>query len=161
MTEIAAHLSKKEIMDAIRQQVEDVCAEVLRRQKERDKMTAEHEVYDGVDRERANRIAALNDAMRTSIEPPMAPNMIVFTGALAESDEEIRILALNGARQFKDFTLENDPWGERDFMRYTIGQNTFIAKIDYYTPDLEAGSDDPDDPEKTARVMSIFYAEDL
>jgi hypothetical protein len=35
-----------------------------------------------------------------------------------------------------------------------------LGVIDYYAPDMESGSEDPADPDKTMRIMTIMRADE-
>jgi hypothetical protein len=61
---------------------------------------------------------------------------------------------------FSDFTSDNDPHGEHDFGSFTLVGRKFFWKIDYYDERCEFGSEDPSDPEKTIRVLTIMLAEE-
>jgi hypothetical protein len=52
----------------------------------------------------------------------------------------------------------NDPWGEHDFGAVEIDGEKVFFKIDYYTPDLSAGSENPANEGCTHRVMTIMLA---
>jgi hypothetical protein len=49
---------------------------------------------------------------------------------------------------------------EHDFGSFELAGETFFWKIDYYNNDLVAGSEDPADPSKTTRVLTIMLAEE-
>ncbi|HEX8167177.1 MAG TPA: DUF3768 domain-containing protein [Beijerinckiaceae bacterium] len=68
--------------------------------------------------------------------------------------------ALERVRTFEDFGLDNDPHGEHDFGSFQLEGETFFFKIDYYDRDLRFGSEDPGDPDKTTRVLTIMLAEE-
>jgi hypothetical protein len=53
----------------------------------------------------------------------------------------------------------NDPYRERDFFVVKMGA-TFFGKVDYYDLDLRNGSEDPSDPAKTKRILTIMRAEE-
>ncbi len=61
-------------------------------------------------------------------------------------------------RDFDDFTEDNDPYGEHDFGSLTHESHKVFWKIDYYSPDLQHGSEDPADPEQTCRVLTLMLA---
>jgi Protein of unknown function (DUF3768) len=49
---------------------------------------------------------------------------------------------------------------EHDFGNFQIEGETYFWKIDYYALDMAGGSEDPADPEKTARVLTIMSADE-
>jgi hypothetical protein len=55
-------------------------------------------------------------------------------------------------------TPDNDPHGERDFGAYEHNGQRIFWKIDYYDTTLTKGSEDPGDPDKTVRVLTIMLA---
>ena len=57
------------------------------------------------------------------------------------------------------FTSDNDPHGEHDFGTFEVAGETYFFKLDYY-PDMEGGSEDPADPTKTTRVLTIMRADE-
>jgi Protein of unknown function (DUF3768) len=63
-------------------------------------------------------------------------------------------------QSFKDFTEDNDPHGEHDFGSFEYAGERCFWKIDYYDKAMEYGSDDPADPAKTTRVLTIMLAEE-
>ena len=67
-------------------------------------------------------------------------------------------MAIRKVATFDDFTADNDPHGEHDFGSFDLAGDKFFWKIDYYDPTLEFGSDDPADPTKTTRVLTLMLA---
>jgi uncharacterized protein DUF3768 len=63
-------------------------------------------------------------------------------------------------QRFSEFSAENDPHGEHDFGRFEIDGEPYFFKLDYYALDMEGGSEDPADPEKTTRVLTIMRADE-
>ena len=63
-------------------------------------------------------------------------------------------------QSFAAFDAENDPHGEHDFGNFELDGETYFFKVDYYSPDLKGGSEDPADPEKTTRVLTIMRADE-
>ena len=103
------------------------------------------------------RIARLNDLCRKA--PGIGGRWVRTEGikALPEADQSaIR----EKVETFRKFTPDNDPYGERNFGAFTHkGQRIFWA-IDYYTPDMQHGSEDPADPRQTVRVLTIMLADE-
>ncbi len=64
-------------------------------------------------------------------------------------------------RGFQDFNPSNDPYGEHDAAIFECGGETFFFKVDYYNPDLSAGSEDPSDPAVTCRVLTLMLSSDM
>lgn len=101
-----------------------------------------------------NKIAFLNDAVRRTF----ARGKVVMTAGVAALPEEKLAQVLNRVQHFDEFTPDNDPYGEHDFGSFELGGERFFFKVDYYSPDMQAGSEDPADPEKTTRVLTIMFA---
>lgn len=102
------------------------------------------------------RIRELNDRFRTT---GMGGRILLSQGVSSLPP----LLMLNVARQvvtFSDFTPDNDPHGEHDFGAFTMEERKFFWKIDYYATDRQHGSEDPADPVKTFRVLTIMLAEE-
>jgi hypothetical protein len=57
-----------------------------------------------------------------------------------------------------EFTPDNDPHGEHDFGSFTLVGRKFFWKIDYYDREMVHGSEEPADPAKTMRVLTILLA---
>ena len=122
-------------------------------------------------RERAKRIARLNDLARRAMG--VASTVFVTPGfrALHAADQS-RVREL--VETFDAFTKDNDPYGDRDFGtiyqradgRWTTEKPSIGArervfwKLDCYDRDLKYGSEDPADPSKTRRVLTIMLAEE-
>jgi hypothetical protein len=102
-------------------------------------------------------LAAMNDLLRTSF----MTGRVLITRGIQMLPDDIRANVLARVRDFKDFTPENDPYGEHDFGVLVVeGAGTVYFKIDYYDLTLEYGSDNPLDPTKTTRVLTIMLAEE-
>ena len=68
--------------------------------------------------------------------------------------------ALVKLADFDDFTPENDPHGEHDFLSFEYCNRTFFWKCDYYNKEMDGGSEDPADSDMTTRVGTLMLAED-
>jgi hypothetical protein len=102
------------------------------------------------------RIRALNDAFRTSF----SGGRVMMTVGVDSLPSDVQAMALRSVATFSAFTADNDPRGEHDFGSFEVGHRKLFWKIDYYDPTLAFGSDDPSDPAKTARVLTIMLAEE-
>ncbi|MGF6428204.1 DUF3768 domain-containing protein [Bradyrhizobium elkanii] len=111
---------------------------------------------DLVTAETVSRIRDLNDSFRRTF----VGGSVLLTGRVAHLREEVRAEILNRVRTFERFTADNDPHGEHDFGKIQIGQSTFFFKIDYYDRAMENGSEDPADPTKTTRVLTVMFADE-
>ena len=111
---------------------------------------------------RSKRIAELNDQLR---KEPMnrALGLVLVTAGIQNSGQSFveKVLATIAAMTPKDFKKGNDPYGERDFNSFTVDDRACFFKIDYYAKgDPHSGSEDPGDPSKTDRVMTVMLASD-
>ena len=105
---------------------------------------------------RTERIRALNDAFRQTF----AGGKVVMTAGVAALPDIVRANALLEIARFNRFTPDNDPYGEHDFGSFELCGRTFFFKIDAYDENLEFGSEDPSDPHRTTRVLTLMFAED-
>jgi hypothetical protein len=112
---------------------------------------------DAMDKEAvAKKIAVLNDAFRTTFRG----GKVVMTAGVNELPDCVKAAALRMVAEFNEFTEGNDPYGEHDFGSFEVANQKFFWKIDYYDKELQYGSEDPADPDKTTRVLTLMLAED-
>ena len=104
----------------------------------------------------ADRIRLLNDNFRTTF----IGGQVVMTQGVAELPLATKARVLLAVQSFDKFTEDNDPHCEHDFGSFDIEGETYFFKIDYYALDMDGGSEDPADPEKTARVLTIMRADE-
>lgn len=105
-------------------------------------------------------IAALNDQFRQGfINGTSIRGDLVHTRGIEALGLEAVLDIWSKVRAFKSFTPDNDPYGEHDFgsIEHPLAGKVFW-KIDYYAPDLQSGSEDPADPQKTHRVLTVMLA---
>ena len=105
---------------------------------------------------RATRIAELNDKFRKGL----ASGRVHMTGGLNAKGSEFVGKALVRVMAFDDFNADNDPHGEHDFGSFELEGEKLFWKIDYYDLAGEFGSEDPTDPKKTLRVLTVMLAEE-
>lgn len=84
----------------------------------------------------------------------------MMTPSVDEMPDCVKAEALVQVANFKAFTKDNDPYGEHDFGAFELVSRKFFWKIDYYDKQCQQGSEDPTDPEKTSRVLTLMLAED-
>jgi hypothetical protein len=106
--------------------------------------------------ERRQKIAALNDAFRRSF----SGGKLMLTVSIAALPSHVKATILCKVATFAEFTADNDPHGEHDFGSFEVADHHVFWKIDYYDEHMEFGSEDPADPRKTTRVLTIMLAED-
>jgi hypothetical protein len=102
------------------------------------------------------KIALLNDVLRRTF----TGGKVVMTSGVDALPEDELAKVLDRVRTFDEFTNDNDPHGERDFGNFVVGGVTYFFKVDYYAPDMDGGSEDPADPKKTTRVLTIMRADE-
>jgi hypothetical protein len=101
-----------------------------------------------------NKIAQLNDEFRTSLRG----GRVLMTAGVQACGPDVIAVAVTRTREFTEFDGDNDPHGEHDFGSFQIVGHKFFWKIDYYDRSMEFGSEDPADPAKTMRVLTIMLA---
>ncbi len=106
-------------------------------------------------------IAQQNDEFRRTYgQSPRVPGRIMMTPGVADFDALVMMQIQSAIILFNDFSQDNDPYRAHDFGEFTVsvnGEETKIwFKIDLYDPSYKAGSEKPDDPTQTRRVMTIL-----
>src|SRR4051794_39084696 len=102
------------------------------------------------------KIRLLNDAFRTTL----AGGKVVLTAGVNALPSDVKAAVIQRVMTFSDFNEENDPHQEHDFGNFTLAGRKFFFKLDYYDSNMEFGSEDPSDPSKTTRVLTIMLAEE-
>lgn len=95
-----------------------------------------------------------NDELRQTFE---GGKLMLSSGITALSQPEIGAI-LTAVASFDEFTEDNDPNGEHDCALFDWQGHRIMFKIDYYDPSLKYHSDNPADPKKTTRVMTVMFA---
>ena len=104
----------------------------------------------------SDQIRALNDAFRTTL----VGGRVLMTQGVHNRGKDFVQEAVAAVRAFTAFTPENDPHGEHDFGSLSVQGQKLYFKIDYYDTAMEFGSEDPADPAKTTRVLTILLPEE-
>lgn len=105
---------------------------------------------------KAKRTAELNDQFR---KEPARYGKAYTTSGVAALGPEFVVRAMATAAAFDRFTKDNDPHSEHDFGSFELNGEKLFWKIDYYSADdPDLGSEDPSDPTKTERVLTIMLA---
>jgi hypothetical protein len=102
------------------------------------------------------KIRELNDTFRTT----MTGGRMMMTAGVNALPPDVKAIVVRHVTTISDFNEDNDPHGEHDFGSFTLGGRKFFWKIDYFDAAMEFGSEDPADPAKTTRVLTIMLAEE-
>ena len=100
------------------------------------------------------RIRQLNDWFRTTF---IGGQVMLTLGIRTKPEKEIAEI-LERVRTFNEFNKNNDVYGEHDCASFTYNGEKIVWKIDYYSPDMKYGSEDPSNPSKCARALTIMLA---
>jgi len=102
----------------------------------------------------AEKVRELNDRFRTT----MTGGRVMMTAGVDALPSDVKAMVIRRVATFSEFTPENDPYKEHDFGNFEVAGRKFFFKIDYFDAAMEFGSEDPADPSKTTRVMTIMLA---
>ncbi|PZP85305.1 MAG: hypothetical protein DI582_06305 [Azospirillum brasilense] len=100
------------------------------------------------------RIAQLNDGLRQTFWG----GKVMMTPGVQELPEDLQLRLFRAVAEFDNFTVDNDPHGERDFGRIALDGHRFFWKIDYYDRECRYGSENPADANNTTRILTIMLA---
>ena len=106
---------------------------------------------------RSEKIAKLNDIARTAMG---VASKLVQTSGISALPWQDQSAIREAVEKYDRFEPGNDPYGERDFGAFEHNGNRILWKIDYYDRELEFGSEHPEDPRQTRRVLTIMLAEE-
>ena len=113
-------------------------------------------------------VAAHNDAFRRHVclgipyedGIPTLEGRFVCTAAVAGRGELFVDTCRRAIGYFSAFSSDDDPNGIHDFGAVKIAGVKVWWKIDAYDREFEYNSDDPSDPARTARVLTIMLPSD-
>lgn len=106
-------------------------------------------------------IANQNDAFRTSITMSLKPQdvppgkLTMTTGIAAQSDE-FRTALIDALVAFDAFDQDSDPYGLHEMGVLEIEGEKVWFKFDLYDENYEYGAEDPTDPKRTRRVLTLL-----
>jgi|SRR5665213_2759399 len=104
----------------------------------------------------SERIRELNDSFRQSF----VGGRVVITDCVDSLSANVKAEVLQQVRRFDRFDRDNDPHSEHDFGAFEIDGQRFFFKVEYYTLTMDGSSEDPADPAKTTRVLTVMKAEE-
>ncbi len=118
--------------------------------------------------DQTQRVRKLNDSFRIRIldegftQSSAVPGTYVTTAGIAALAISDQILIWREVGQFSIFNADNDPHGEHDFGKISWpGVGDIFWKIDVYADASCAwGSEHPDDPERSYRVLTVLLADE-
>jgi Protein of unknown function (DUF3768) len=102
------------------------------------------------------KVRQLNDCLRMT---GRGGQVLVTEGVISQGLDFAR-QALASVSEFKDFTTDNDPWGEHDCAVLRVSGIEVIFKIDYYDLSMTHLSQCPHDPKSTKRVLTLMLAKE-
>ena len=112
---------------------------------------------------RAAIIAKQNDACRAMMllgGHKTYQGETVTTRAVAAQGFGFMLNAQIAVAAFNEFNEDNDPYGDHSFGVVTVSGERVFWKIDLYDLNFEYGSEEPENPEKTRRVLTIMLPSD-
>jgi hypothetical protein len=107
---------------------------------------------DILDADKLIRIREFNDKLRRYF----VGGKVMLTDSVAELPDMVKAAALLFMAQYHNFTTQNDPYGEHDFGAFELCNRRFFWKVDCLTIDSQSASEDPADPSKTQRVLTLM-----
>ena len=105
---------------------------------------------------KTDRIRVLNDNFRSTF----VGGQVVMTAGVNALPIDTKARVLLAVQSFSNFTKDNDPHREHDFGSIEVDGETYFWKIDYYDLAMQLGSESPEDPEQTTRVLTIMRADE-
>ena len=88
----------------------------------------------------------------------MTGGRVMLTAGVNALPSDVQAIVIRRVATFSEFTADNDPHQEHDFGNLEVARLKFFWKIDYFDANMEFGSEDPTDPTKTTRVLTIMLS---
>jgi len=110
------------------------------------------------------KIALLNDELRKKLitgelfKADSKDKAYITRGASIFANGMNRMQFLNNVALYRNFTEDNNPYGERDFGNFMYQKEKIFWKIDYKDNAMMYHSPDASDPSQTIRVLTIMKA---
>jgi hypothetical protein len=104
-------------------------------------------------------VARQNDAFRAALLSNGGsgfPGKTVCTQGIAAEGPLFMAELLHAVATFDAFNEDNDPYGDHTFGVLEVSGTRVYWKIDLYDEEYEFGSEDPADPERTRRVLTLL-----
>jgi len=116
---------------------------------------------DPTEQQTAAIIAKQNDAFRTSImlslKPEgVPPGKLVMTSGIAAQSDEFRTALIVELINFDAFDEDSDPYEMHEMGVLEIEGEKVWFKFDLYDENYEYGAEDPTDPKRTRRVLTLL-----
>ena len=106
------------------------------------------------DKTQSDAIRDLNDRFRRTLNG----GSLMLTAGIVALGAEVQARIIAAVQAFDAFTPDNDPYGEHDFGSVKINGERVFFKFDYYDLNRAMHSEDPADPSKTERVLTIMLS---
>jgi hypothetical protein len=110
------------------------------------------------------KIALLNDELRKKLisgelfKANSKDKAFITRGASIFVNDKNKMQFLNNVALYRNFTEDNNPYGERDFGNFMYQKEKIFWKIDYKDNAMMYHSPDASDPSQTIRVLTIMKA---
>ena len=108
------------------------------------------------DKSQSDAVRDLNDQFRRTF----TGGSLMLTAGIVALGAEVQARIITAVQAFDAFTPDNDPYGEHDFGSVEINEEKVFFKLDYYDLNRAMHSEDPADPSKTERVLTIMLADE-
>ena len=108
------------------------------------------------DKSQSDAIRDLNDQFRRTL----IGGSLMLTAGIVALGAEVQARIIAAVQAFDAFTPDNDPYGEHDFGSVEADGEKVFFKFDYFDLNRAMHSEDPADPSKTERVLTIMLADE-